>query len=236
MNKILVILSVAFVISSCSDTSQTSEVKYAGALHTMMLGDLRATASLDSLEEKQYLYALGAVENLKGEIQIFDGQPLNSIIIDNSIKIDHSFNINASLLVWVQVEEWEEVKIPSSLKTPAALEEFIREQAILKGFEGDKPFAFKIEGKVKSLNWHIINWPKDDTKHTHKKHKESGVNGVLTGQIVEIIGFYSEVHKTLFTHHSSFVHMHFKTMDESLAGHVDELLIGKETILKLPKK
>ncbi|MGJ8667582.1 MAG: acetolactate decarboxylase [Patiriisocius sp.] len=234
-SSIFILLTVIF-LSACKEQEYKGSVYHSGALKTMMSGDLSTTVSLDSLKQKPHLYALGAVENLKGEIQIFDGQPLNSIVIDNSIKIDQSFKTNASLLVWSQVEDWEEVMIPSSLKNLEALEKFIREQADLKGIELEKPFPFKIEGKVESLNWHVIDWPQGDKTHTHKKHKEAGLNGLIAEQPVEIIGFYSEAHKTIFTHHSSFVHMHFKTNDASLAGHVDELLIGNEMILKLPEK
>lgn len=52
---------------------------------------------------------------------------------------------------------------------------------------------------------------------------------------VVILGFYSSQHKAIFTHHSSNSHMHFRTKDQSLAGHVDALKINDSITLNLPK-
>ncbi|MBT8254329.1 MAG: hypothetical protein KJN68_10175, partial [Bacteroidia bacterium] len=61
---------------------KVNEVKYSGALKTIMSGNIQPVLSLDSLSNYKNLYALGAVENLKGEIQIFDGKPSNSFVVD----------------------------------------------------------------------------------------------------------------------------------------------------------
>ncbi|MFT5752401.1 MAG: alpha-acetolactate decarboxylase, partial [Dokdonia sp.] len=37
------------------------------------------------------------------------------------------------------------------------------------------------------------------------------------------------------THHSTNMHMHFKTDDDTMAGHVDDLVLDKKFILKLPR-
>jgi acetolactate decarboxylase len=51
---------------------------------------------------------------------------------------------------------------------------------------------------------------------------------------VEMLGFYSDSHKAIFTHHTSNVHIHMRTVDDKLAGHVDDLILGDGMILKLP--
>lgn len=38
----------------------------------------------------------------------------------------------------------------------------------------------------------------------------------------------------VFTHRTTNVHMHFKTKDKSLAGHIDDLKPGENMMLKLP--
>lgn len=76
MKNLRIILLLAIVISCCSCDNETvidTSVKNKGALMQLMSGNLEATASLDSLQTLPHLYALGALENLKGEIQIFDG-------------------------------------------------------------------------------------------------------------------------------------------------------------------
>ena len=55
-------------------------------------------------------------------------------------------------------------------------------------------------------------------------------------QFIDILGFYSEAHKGVFTHHDSNLHMHFKTETVNLAGHVDYIFLGSNMTLKLPEQ
>lgn len=226
--------AATLLLSSCSKAPET-EVRYSGALRKMMFGDLQATASLDTLKQKQNLYAIGAVENLKGEIQVFDGRPLNSNVRTDEIVLDKTFGKKAALLVYAQVAKWQNIELPSKVNSSEKLEEFLEQQAKDRGLRTKEPFPFLIEGCVKSLKWHVIDWEEGDTVHSHQKHKEAGANGVLENEEVEIIGFYSQSHQAVFTHHSTFMHTHFKSKDEQIAGHVDDLLLGSTMILKLPK-
>jgi acetolactate decarboxylase len=49
-----------------------------------------------------------------------------------------------------------------------------------------------------------------------------------------MLGFYSNAHHAIFTHHMTNMHIHVKTTDNKIAGHVDDLTLGKGMILKLP--
>ncbi len=240
MSKTLYITTLmitALVVMSCqSDQKKTSntEVNHSGALRMIMSGNISSTISLDSLSNKEHFYALGAMENLKGEIQIFDSKPSNSSVVNDAIKINDSYNVNASLLVYTQVEEWNTFQVNKAL-TKSELEAKIFELAQANNVDTEKPFPFLIEGTVSSLDWHVINWKDGDMIHSHKKHKESGLNGTLSNSEVLILGFYSTKHKSIFTHHTTNMHMHFKTIDNSLAGHLDDVEIS-EVQIKLPKQ
>lgn len=241
MNRLLkYAASTIVIITIWSCKSQVSnvvplEVHHSGTLKAIMSGDISATIDLDSLQEKEHLFALGAIENLKGEIQIFDSDPNNSQIDNGKVNVNDSYRIKASLLVYSQVKEWDSFKI-NGLQTKSELESKIFELAAFNNLDTEEPFPFLLNGTVASLAWHIINWKQDDTDHNHKKHRESGLNGNIKNQEVQIIGFYSTKHKAVFTHHTTNMHMHFKTMDLTLAGHVDDLLLNQEITLKLPKQ
>lgn len=225
------------VVMSCQSNVKkmlSTEVNHSGALRTIMSGNMSSTISLDSLTNIDHFYALGAMENLKGEIQIFDSKPSNSSVVNDAIKINDSYNVNASLLVYTQVEEWNTFQVNKAL-TKSELEAKIFELAQANNVDTEKPFPFLIEGTVSSLDWHVINWKDGDMVHSHKKHKESGLNGTLSNSEVLILGFYSTKHKAIFTHHTTNMHMHFKTIDNSLAGHVDDVEIS-EVQIKLPKQ
>lgn len=211
------------------------EVKYKGALKNMMHdGDISLKAKLSDFENEPYFYALGAFENLKGEIQIFDGVPWNTTVVDSSIVFDRTYDKNATLLVYASVSEWDEVPVPADITNLDELEAFIEESAGNSSIDMEKPFPFLIEGSIGSLDWHVIDWVEGDTVHTHEKHKTSGLNGKLSNEPVNILGFYSNKHHRIFTHHSTNIHMHFKTEDGRLAGHVDDLFPGEGMVLKLP--
>ncbi len=238
MNKLVSIILLVMMATSCQYKGKKVslfEVKHSGALRTIMSGNIQAVISLDSLSNKKNLYALGAVDNLKGEIQIFNSKPSNSFVIDGSLKIKDSYNLKAALLVYAEVEAWDSFQIEKS-KTKSELEEKIFKMAKSNGINLEKPFPFLLEGNVASLDWHVINWNEGDTIHNHKKHKASGLNGTLRNTDVEILGFYSTKHKAVFTHHTTNMHMHFKTDDTATTGHVDDLLLNETITLKLPKQ
>ncbi|HIG89922.1 MAG TPA: decarboxylase [Flavobacteriaceae bacterium] len=226
-------------ITSCNPKSTPSfKVDYKGALKNMMhKGDLSAKISLSEINEINYLYALGAIEELKGEILVLNSNVfVTSVTTLDTIKtmfIDTTFNKNASLLVYASVEEWISINIPNTIITYEDFEVFVEETALKKGINTDKPFPFMIEGIAKSFDWHIIDWPEDDTEHSHEKHIHSGLYGTLENQEVEMLGFYSNKHHAIFTHHTTNMHIHVKS--EKVIGHIDDMTFGIDMMLKIPK-
>jgi len=238
MNKIKIVFCLALCLVFLYGITHAEDykVEHAGALKNFMWkGDISAKFSLHKLEGKKGLYALGALENLKGEIQIFDGVPYNSFVSGGKILFDTSFEKKASLLVFTQVREWQESTIPEGVISHKQLEKYIAKTAALNGVNIEKPFPFLISGNAKLISWHVIDWDPNDVKHTHRKHIESGPNGKLENVDATILGFYSSKHKAIFTHHTTNMHMHLKTADKKIAGHIDEIILGRNMLLKLPK-
>jgi len=233
--KKLVLTIITLIVISCGQTTDHAVVHHSGALMNIMSGNLQETVSLDSLSRKRNLFALGAVKDLKGEIQIFNSKPLISSKENGEVAMNNYYSNKAALLVWTQVEEWESISIPSEVKSKKDLEAFVKLKADSLNLPKDEPFPFLLEGNFSQIDWHVIYWPEGDKVHTHKKHKEAGLNGRLENENATVLGFYSEKHKAVFTHHSTFMHMHFKNQSETLAGHVDDLELGGNTVLKLPK-
>ena len=226
-------------MNSCSVSNDKQvEVHHFGALKNMMhKGDLSAKVTLDELKEMNHLFALGAVENLKGEVLILDGIPSVSYVKGNdsskTMMLDDSFEKNACLLVLASVEEWESINIPNTVVTYEEFEGYVAETAAEKGIDIEKPFPFMIEGLAKSFDWHIIDWPEDDTEHSHEKHIHSGLYGTLENQQVEMLGFYSNKHHAIFTHHTTNMHIHVKS--KKVIGHIDDMTLGIDMMLKIPK-
>lgn len=222
---------LALMIQAC-ESSQNYPVEYRGSLKSIMHdGNASATIDLDTLKNRTHLYALGAAENLDGEILIWDGQPLTARVRGDSLIIDSTFNTRAALLVFVTVPKWKELPLPESVKTIADLENYIKENHNNPAL----PVPFLITGEIESLKWHVVRPGSGENLMTHDQHAEGGVQDSLTGTAVNILGFYSDKHQGIFTHHSSKVHMHVKTTDKKLSAHVDDVLFNGRTKVLLPE-
>ncbi len=200
----------------------------------MHKGDISAQVDLSDFESSKHLYAIGALENLKGEIQIIDGKPYNSLVLDSAVSFDKTFDKKATLLVCANVEKWNSFDIPDEIKTYEELEKHIATVAKENDININKPFPFMIDGNIESFDWHVINWKDGDTEHSHEKHVNSGLNGTIENRDVELLGFYSDSHHAIFTHHTTNMHIHVKTSDNEIAGHVDGVTLGKGMVLRLP--
>ena len=236
--KFILVLFTALLIFSCSGSQKESNeftVEYKGALKNFMhKNDLSAKADLRDFKDTEHFYALGALENLKGEILVMDSKPFIAYGNGNKVETSHTMEHKAGLLVYTTVTEWESYEIPDTVVSYENLEEYIASIAAANEIDITKPFPFLIEGQANSIDWHVINWKDGDTEHSHKKHKESGPHGTLNKPTVEILGFYSDSHHAIFTHHTTNMHLHFKTSDGQLSGHVDGLVLGSGMRLKLP--
>jgi acetolactate decarboxylase len=237
--KYFLIALTSLTILSCQSPNNKSEsykVNYNGAFENFMKdSDISTKIDLSEFKNTKNFYALGAVENLKGEIQIFNSEPFITSVEKNSLKFDNTFTKKASLLVYASVEEWESILIPNDIISYKQLENFIEKTADEKGINTDQPFPFLLEGVISSFDWHVINWRDGDTIHTHKKHKSAGMHGTINNRDVEMLGFYSNAHHAIFTHQNTNMHIHVKTAGNGVAGHVDDLFLENGMILKLPK-
>ncbi len=237
MKYFVLILFITTTLSCKKDSNIESNYKvgYFGALKNMMhKGDVSAKVDLNNFKKETHLYALGALENLKGEIQIFNSKPTNTIVVDNKLSFSDSYNKKASLFVYAKVKKWKTIKIPETIIIYKELEDFIKITAKANNIDVNKPFPFLIDGTAKAIDWHVINWKDGDMDHSHQKHINSGLHGTITDRKVNMLGFYSNAHHAIFTHHTTNIHIHLKTTDNKLAGHVDGLELGKGMVLKLP--
>jgi acetolactate decarboxylase len=237
MKHLIVLLSLLVIIScdTKNKTANTFKVDYKGALKTIMhKADVSAKTDLKDYKEKTHLYAIGAIENLKGEIQIFDSKPYNTLVSDSTLTFDNSYDRKATLLVYASVSKWISVPIPETVNTYEQLETYVAQAAKTHQINIKEPFPFLIEGTPKSFNWHVINWKNGDTEHSHEKHVNSGLHGTIQNKAVTMLGFYSDSHHAIFTHHTTNMHIHVKTNDNKIAGHVDGLLFDKGMVLKIP--
>ncbi len=202
------------------------EVKWVGELHrVMMLGEDAGIIGLDTLRGQPHLYAIGPVEGLNGEITIFDSEPVIGLVRDGKPVVEHSFDVRAPLLVWAQVEKWREVAIPSTVQSLADLDKFVGDAAKQAGIDLTAPFPFRVTAHTHEIAMHIVNRQGREAKG-HEGHEKIEVKIPLTHADVELLGFWSDKHAGVFTHQGANVHIHGRTADNKLSGHLDEVKIG----------
>lgn len=237
--RIIIFFIITLSIASCGtkiDKSAEIKVEHKGALKNFMRkGDISPKADLKELENVKHLYALGAVENLKGEILILDSKPFISLPNKDGYSIENTYDLKTTLLVYASVEKWKSYEIPGEIISYQDFEAYVEEVAAKNGINTEQPFPFMIEGIIKSAQWHVINWPEGDSVHTHKKHQTVGPHGTIENRDVDILGFYSKHHHAIFTHHATNMHLHVKTKDSELSGHLDGMILGQQMVLKLPQ-
>jgi acetolactate decarboxylase len=211
------------------------EVKVSGAMkNIMMQGDLSAHINLDTLN-KIYLFALGPVAGLKGEIMILDGKVYSTTMQNNQLQNQQDKISQAAMLVYSHVEKWKPVISKVKINNYAELEKLIETTAIVNGYDLEIPFAFKIETTPQKAAYHVIDW-KEGTAHTMENHKQFAYTGHLDNTSSVLVGFYSKHHQSIFTHHTTYMHIHLLDEKTKTVGHLDDIQVNGEITIYLPEK
>jgi acetolactate decarboxylase len=221
--------------AGASPQEPDGKVKWVGEMRTVMKkGDVSARLPLKDLANLSHLYALGPLERLAGEVTVWDGKPSIARVKDGKVRVTTGFDEKACFLVYAQVSDWQEVAIPAAVQGGAELERFIARSARDRGINMKEPFAFLVKGTPKRVSFHILDGAGLDPKAPGFRERAK-IRFTLDSRPVEIIGFYSDKHHGVFTHHDSNVHMHLKSLDGALSGHLDEVQFGSGATLYLPK-
>ena len=220
---LLPILLMTLYACQTDSLQSTIPVESVGTLKQIMhQGDISAKINLETLANRPHLYGLGAAENLKGEILIWNGEAYLTTVAGSGLATYDGFRKQASLLVYSEVAQWDSIFIPEAINQLSDLENFVIESAAKANIDTANPFPFLIKGQPATLNWHVIDWDVNDTVHTHDKHKNAGMRSGWKNMPTEILGFFGPT-PGVFTHMDSKLHLHATTPDRRLVAHLDGL-------------
>jgi acetolactate decarboxylase len=198
-------------------------------------GDIGGNIPLAEFRNSPHLYAVAPLEGLRGEITAWDGKPYVSYVRDNAVVVEQKADAKAIFMVWAQVAEWSEVAVPETIKSYTELEQFVGEAAKSAGVDTNQPFPFLLKGTPQKVDWHVNNYVSDNTPLTQEKHDKAKFKGTLENEAVEIVGFYSDKHAGVFTHHTTKMHLHMRSVSGKAMGHLDDITLGGGIKLYLPK-
>ncbi len=229
--NLLIISTLLFFLSNTSAQTQKSanDIKIVGAMKNVMWkGQLYGNIHLDTIANKKHLYGIGPVEYLAGELMIFEGKSYKStVLLPSTMKVEETFDVKAPFFGYANIEKWKEIRLPDSVQTIPQLENYLDQ--ITKTTK--RPFMFKLSGVVEIAKIHVVNLPKGAKVSSPDEAHKGQVNFTLTQQASHIIGFFSTEHKSIFTHHDTFLHMHLLTADKTKMGHLDEMILQKGTVI-----
>jgi acetolactate decarboxylase len=209
-------------------------VKWVGAQRNVLQGDISGHIALSSLSGLPNLYAVGPAERLQGEVSIFDSVASISKIIDGTLSVKTDFKISACFLVYAQVSAWRGVTIPGAIADESTLETYITNVAAELGIDISQPFPFRLNATPKRVIFHVLD-KRDGLPHNPELHEKAKVRFTLEREPVEIIGFYSNRHRGIFTPGDANVHMHVKTADGRMSGHLEEIQLERGATLAVPR-
>lgn len=234
MIKAIIIITVLLLhLKSVNDP--VPEVKVLGAMKNMMMnGDLSAHADIDTLNNI-HLYGLGPVADLKGEIVILDGKVFSTTKDSNKLLNQQDKVSKAAFLVYSSIEKWKAVSINAIINNYAELEKLVATTARKNGYDTEQPFAFKISVVPSKATYHVIDWKKE-VEHTMDNHKQFAYSGEIINSQVTMLGFYSTHHQSIFTHHTTYMHIHILDERTSVVGHLDDVQVNGSVTIFLPEK
>ncbi|HLS70521.1 MAG TPA: acetolactate decarboxylase [Chitinophagaceae bacterium] len=229
-----ILLFLIIVFSAFNKQNSSNNVMIIGQMKDVMWkGKLQGNINLDTISDKEGLYGIGPVEYLSGEILIFNGKSYKSTVLsDTTMQVEETFTIKAPFFAYSNITKWEKVILPDSVITINDLEKYINNTTK----ELHRPFMFKISAVIDEAMIHIVNLAEGAKVSSPKEAHEGMIDYILNNEEVDIVGFFSTEHQSIFTHHDTYLHMHLITKDRKKMGHLDDVRFKKgELILYLPQ-
>ncbi len=215
-------LFILFLLFTVSSFAQHGVVKSAGAMSEMGKTGFAPNISLDTLQKYPRVFGLGPLGKMQGEITLVDGVPFaGKADLEGNPSIQAEWDIEAPFFVYGEVEAWDSFSLEGEVRDQAELEKMLEKVASENGYDLAEPFAFRITGAFDKLVTHIVTPRSTDipgfkegrNQENYTHEKESG----------ELIGFYSQTGRTIYTHANSNIHVHFINESETFTGHVDKI-------------
>jgi acetolactate decarboxylase len=228
--------------ASVAGSAATVEV-YGSLYEVMHEGVTGNVVSLDRWKGVRDLYAVGALEGLRGEVTVVGGVAVASYPEGQGVRTARGLEVareEACLLVAARVPAWRRDAIDRPIGSLDDLTALLAERADKHGLDPDEPFPFLLVGPVQRLDLHVIDGARlPEGASGHEAHLAASVRKTYEAGETTLVGFYSKKHETVFTHQGERLHVHALVpgdLKPEVTGHVDGLKLGKGALLSLPLK
>jgi acetolactate decarboxylase len=100
---------------------------------------------------------------------------------------------------------------------------------------GGAPLTFLVRAPAADVTFHVLD-KRDGLPHTAVLHDRAKVRFQLAQEAVDVLGFYSQRHRGIFTPKDSDLHMHVRTLDGRASGHVERIAVAAGAVIAVPRK
>jgi acetolactate decarboxylase len=203
----------------------------------MHAGDRSPHVGLADVLRLPHCYAVGALDGLRGEVTIVDGEVWLSYPADQdsyrTLRTKETVE-RATLLVAAHVPTWQDRVLTEELGSDH-LDETLADLASKSGVDTSKPFPFVLRGRFPQVSFHVIDGRRVGSTGDHAAHAAAGITRTERDRQGTLVGFYSVHHAGVFTHFGQRTHVHLVADAPEASGHVDDVVIGAGSVLKLPR-
>jgi len=242
----LVAMAGVTALAAIVGSKKEGLVEFVGAQKDIFVsGKASSVVSLEDLAGHSGLYAIGPIDGLDGEITIFDSKPYITQVRGADYSLDTTLKHGAFFLVWSEQSKWRDVPVPGAVKGYVDLQRFVKAEAQTAGIDVTKPFPFLLTGTPVEIKWHINVDRTEGKPITNELFAKSKQPFVTKNEAVDIIGFYSESHAGVFlTQYApaikegsgmkNAIHLHHVSRAGKASGHIDDIVLGENMVLRLP--
>ena len=192
-------------------------------------GESQGAYFLQRFAGLESLYAVGPLENARGEVSIYDSAALISEFHDGLVNVSIDLSRRAAFLVYAIVENWRRTTIRRSIAGEQQLGDQLLRFAVETGIDVDQ--LFNVIWRRPRFTFFATRAMVNTIPTSIEKAK---VRLSIADKAVEIVGFYSCQHRGMFTPRDSDFHMHVRTLDNQLSGHLESFSSNQGMTLYLP--
>jgi acetolactate decarboxylase len=219
-----------------------SSLQLFGSLREIMhAGDLQGKVALADVADSASI-GLGALSELRGEITAIDRQFWISYPTGTTTEtqVTRRPTERAALFVTARVDGWAEHIVAEDTPLSKLSGIVVKAARHDQVYDPSQVLALRITGPFRYVDWHVIDGSRVKGGG-HGAHVSASVRGRLEGKPpgasdLEVVGFHSDRHRGIFTHHDSPLHLHVVRRSTPLTGHVDNLIVAAGATIRLGRQ
>ena len=136
-----------------------------------------------------------------------------------------SWRARACFLVWAPSRPGSSARLDAG--APASTSSSVEVVALARatGLDPERPLPFRVRATAVDATLHVLD-KRDGLPHNPERHEQAKVRRTLEHTAVELVGFYSRQHRGIFTPKESNVHVHLRTEDGRISGHLEAIRLA----------